>query len=68
MYLYLYRTPACHTLLDSSLCELCHWMGIGKIKLGQFSQTRQLFCIQTSTVDQSEVSTLILIAKKLHAL
>ena len=36
--------------------------------LGPESQIRQLFCIQTSNVDQSEVSTFIVIATyKVHA-
>ena len=36
-YLYPYRNPACHIPLESSLGELCSWMCIGKIKLGQCS-------------------------------
>ena len=62
IYLHPYRTPACHVPLESSLCELCCQMCIGKIKLGQSSQTRQhsvynLECWPITCVDTHSQNT-----------
>ena len=57
-----YNTPACSTPLESSLWEPSHWTCQDKIKLGQSSQIKQMYAIQTMNVIQSEIPALIFIA------
>ena len=59
---HLYTPTQPQHVIYCSLYELCLRMCIGKIKLSHSSQIQQLFCIQTSKVDQSDMLTLILIA------